>query len=249
MAAPAAREFGHCRSPSFRQVVRIVFAVLAVVTLGLGVVAYVAGWLLIPAAGTDASIGSRARSDSRGIRLAVGVASLLVVILLVPGLAGDGIFVFWAWPQVLSAAGLVLIWRNASPEEQGTLQRLVEPLQSAAGPPGPAGKKRRTRIRMAIAFVLLLAGVGALSSAKASVTLLKPLGGGLLVIAAIVVFLGPWWVRIARDLVLERQARVRAEERADIAARVHDSVLQTLALIQRRADDPQKVVQLDRSRK
>ena len=48
------------------------------------------------------------------------------------------------------------------------------------------------------------------------------------------------------DLVLERQARVRAEERADIAAQVHDSVLQTLALIQRRADDPQKVVQLAR---
>jgi signal transduction histidine kinase len=61
-----------------------------------------------------------------------------------------------------------------------------------------------------------------------------------------VLLLGPWWLRIARDLVLERQARVRAEERADIAARVHDSVLQTLALIQRRADDPQKVVQLAR---
>jgi signal transduction histidine kinase len=99
---------------------------------------------------------------------------------------------------------------------------------------------------MAIAFVLLLAGVSTLSSAKASLALLRPLGGGLLVIAAIVVFLGPWWVQIARDLVLERQARVRVEERAEIAARVHDSVLQTLALIQRRADDPQKVIQLAR---
>ncbi len=76
--------------------------------------------------------------------------------------------------------------------------------------------------------------------------MLRPLGGVILVIAAIVLLLGPWWLRIARDLVLERQARVRAEERADIAARVHDSVLQTLALIQRRADDPQKVVQLAR---
>jgi signal transduction histidine kinase len=78
------------------------------------------------------------------------------------------------------------------------------------------------------------------------VTLVRPIAGVVLVIAAVVAFLGPWWVRIARDLVLERQARVRAEERADIAARVHDSVLQTLALIQRRADDPQKVVQLAR---
>ena len=68
----------------------------------------------------------------------------------------------------------------------------------------------------------------------------------MLVIAGLALLLGPWWLRIARDLVLERQARVRAEERADMAARVHDSVLQTLALIQRRADDPQKVVQLAR---
>jgi signal transduction histidine kinase len=62
-----------------------------------------------------------------------------------------------------------------------------------------------------------------------------------------VVLLGPWWLRIARDLAVERQARVRAEERADIAARVHDSVLQTLALIQRRADQPQQVVALARA--
>jgi len=66
------------------------------------------------------------------------------------------------------------------------------------------------------------------------------------VIAGLVLLLGPWWLRIARDLVLERQAKVRAQERLDIAARVHDSVLQTLALIQRRADDPQKVIQLAR---
>src|ERR1019366_5646657 len=82
--------------------------------------------------------------------------------------------------------------------------------------------------------------------AHASLALLRPLGGVALVIAAVVLFLGPWWLRIARDLVLERQARVRAEERADIATPGHDAVLQTLALIQRRADDPAKVVQLAR---
>ena len=64
--------------------------------------------------------------------------------------------------------------------------------------------------------------------------------------AAIVLILGPWWLRIARELAMERQAKARAQERLDIASRVHDSVLQTLALIQRRADDPQKVIQLAR---
>jgi signal transduction histidine kinase len=67
------------------------------------------------------------------------------------------------------------------------------------------------------------------------------------VAAAVVVLFGPWWLRLLRDLVSERQARQRAEDRADMAARVHDSVLQTLALIQRASEDPQRVVQLARS--
>ena len=50
----------------------------------------------------------------------------------------------------------------------------------------------------------------------------------------LVVF-GPWWLRLARDLAVERRERVRTEERANMAATVHDSVLQTLALIQRAA--------------
>ena len=77
--------------------------------------------------------------------------------------------------------------------------------------------------------------------------MLWPLAGVALVIAGIAVMLGPWWLGIARDLVAERRARIRAEERADMAARVHDSVLQTLAMIQRRADQPQQVIQLARA--
>jgi signal transduction histidine kinase len=66
-------------------------------------------------------------------------------------------------------------------------------------------------------------------------------------IAGTVVLLGPWWLRLALDLLHERQARIRAEERADMAARVHDSVLQTLAMIQRSADQPQEVAKLARA--
>jgi len=88
--------------------------------------------------------------------------------------------------------------------------------------------------------------VSILASVHGSLNL-WPLVGVALVIAAIAVVLGPWWLRIARDLVDERRARIRAEERADMAARVHDSVLQTLAMIQRRADQPQQVIQLARA--
>jgi signal transduction histidine kinase len=223
--------------------VRIVFVLIALATTGFGVVAYVGAWLLIPAAGADRSIASKARSDSRGIALAIGLASLLTFVLLVFGVFNDGWFANWAWPQVCTVAGLVLIWRNASPEEQATLRHYAEPLGAAAGGASP---NRRSVIRLSVAALLIVGGGGWLISAHASLAVLRPLGGVTLVIAGVVLILGPWWLRIARDLGLERQARVRAEERADIAARVHDSVLQTLALIQRRADDPQKVVWLAR---
>jgi signal transduction histidine kinase len=226
--------------------VRIAFVLLTLPTSGGAVALYVLAWLLIPAAGSDASIASRARTDVRGIRLAAGLASLAVLLLLAADAFGDGWITSWAWPQVISVSGLVLIWRNAAPDEQATLHRLVGPLEGAAGGQPGAGSGRRSAIRLTVATLLLCGGTGWLFSAHASLALLRPLGGVALVIAAVVLFLGPWWLRIARDLVLERQARVRAEERADIAARVHDSVLQTLALIQRRADDPAKVVQLAR---
>ena len=223
--------------------VRIVFVLLALVSTGWFVPLYVVGWLLIPAAGEETSIGSKARSDARGIALAAGLASLLVLALLVAGTLNDGWFAGWAWPQIVSVAGLVLIWRNATPDEQATLRRLAEPLGAAAGPAKPG---RRSAIRLTVAGIMVFGGAAWLATTHASLALLRPLGGVVLIIAGIVLSLGPWWLRIARDLVLERQAKVRAQERLDIASRVHDSVLQTLALIQRRADDPQKVVQLAR---
>ena len=87
-----------------------------------------------------------------------------------------------------------------------------------------------------IGAVLLLQGGGA------PTTLLAPgaIAGALLLIA------GPWLWRLAVERDAERAARIRSEERSDVAARVHDSVLQTLALIQRHADEPRRVASLAR---
>ncbi len=222
--------------------VRLVLALAAVVTVGWGLVAYVLAWLLTPADGTDESIASKARSDGRGISLAIAMASVALVASIILSLLSNGWFSF-AWPLIISAAGLVLIWRNAPADEQVLIRGLREPLL------GLAEGRTRSRIvlRASVAGVLLIAGLAVLLSGHDSTAMLEPLSGLLLIIAAVVVGLGHWWLRLARDLVLERQARVRAEERADMASRVHDSVLQTLALIQRRADDPQQVVALARA--
>ena len=222
--------------------VRTVF-VLATLLGGFGVAAYVVAWLLIPAAGTDANIASKARADRLGIAFAAGLGSLLIVVLLTASVFGVGRLSSLIWPLFISAAGIVLIWRNAPADEQAIMRHLAEPLLGLTEGRGRSG----TGLRLLLAGLLLAVGLSTLVSAHESSALLRPLGGVALVIAAIVVVLGPWWLRIARDLVVERQARIRAEERADMAARVHDSVLQTLALIQRSADNPQQVGQLARA--
>ena len=224
-------------------VVRLVFVLVTVASSGLGAVGYVLAWLVVPAVGADSNIATQAKTDRRGIALAAGLGSLLLVLLLIASVLGAGGFVSLASPLVIGAVGIVLIWRNTSDEERATMRRLAEPLLGLA----EGSRRSRTVARVAIASVLLGGGLSILLPGQTSHAMLRALGGVALVLAGVVLVLGPWWLRIARDLVVERQARARAEERADMAARVHDSVLQTLALIQRRADDPQKVIQLARA--
>jgi signal transduction histidine kinase len=96
---------------------------------------------------------------------------------------------------------------------------------------------RRARVA---ATVLLVAGVALFVGRNASggsSTLLAP---GAVAIALLLVVL-PWAWRLARERDEERAARVREQERAELAARVHDSVLQTLTLIQKDPADARKL--------
>jgi signal transduction histidine kinase len=67
------------------------------------------------------------------------------------------------------------------------------------------------------------------------------------IIVGLVMVFGPWWWRLTHDLGIERQERIRTQERAEVAAHIHDSVLQTLTLIQRNSNDAKKVATLARS--
>jgi signal transduction histidine kinase len=119
---------------------------------------------------------------------------------------------------VLVAAGLAVAWRR------GTRFRRDAPLSYGG-------------IALAAVGAVVLLGQG-----NAPTRVLAPgaVAGGLLLIA------GPWLWRLALERDAERAARIRTEERADVAARVHDSVLQTLALIQRHAGEPRRVAALAR---
>ena len=221
--------------------IRLLFVLAGLLTVG--VLAYMVAWALVPMAGEDSTIASRAQKDRRGVGQAIALGSLLIVLYFVANALGANWLGSFAWSVIIIAVGLVLIWRNASAEEQAILRQEAGPLLALTA----RNRRKVTLVRFAAAAVLLVAGLAVLLSGHVGIAALRPLGGLVLVVAAIVVVLGPWWLRIARDLVIERQARARVEERADMATRVHDSVLQTLALIQRNADQPAQVVKLARA--
>ena len=225
-------------------IVRIGFVLLSIAS-GVMVLVYALAWLLVPMEGESENIFSRAIGDKRGIRLvaAVGIPVLIVmqVVISTLHLAVVG---FIGWPTVLAAAVLVLVWRNADEPEKAFIDSEVVPLFGA----DTHGHGRRWLVIRVIVGVMIGAlGIALLVEGHTTLAALRPIGGAALVVAAAVVIFGPWWLGLVRDLIVERQARVRAEERAQMAAHVHDSVLQTLALIQRSADDPQNVARLARA--
>ena len=224
-------------------VVRLGF-VLGALMSGFGIPLYVLGWLLIPADGETSSIGARAVRDRRGFALALGVLSVLVVVLLLAAALGAVWVGSFATPVAVGAAGLVLVWRNASDDERRRVDPVLRPL-AVVGLTEKASW-RGVVLRAGVGLAIALGGV-ALLLRGSDQAVVRPLSGALLVLAGVVVVFGPWWLHLVRDLFDERQARALAEERADLAARVHDSVLQTLALIQRRSGDPHQVTKLARA--
>ena len=223
--------------------VRIAFALLTLGT-GVGLLAYALAWLLVPLEGESTSILSRAVTDRRGIRMVIAIIPLLVVIQIVTASLHVGYLGSISWPVFLAAGGAILIRRNASEQERVWINQDLMPMLQT-------GRDRHTRrtviLRVAVGVLLGIGGLLVLILGHTTSAALRPVGGALLVMASIVVVFGPWWISLVRDLMSERQARAMAEERAQMAAHVHDSVLQTLALIQRSADDPRHVVRLARA--
>ena len=125
------------------------------------------------------------------------------------------------------------------------------------GTSAPLGRvaDRRILAGVAAALVQVVLGVGLVGAGIAVFLVADPSvaspGAGILATAAILLGLvnifGPWWWRLTHDLAAERQERIRTQERSEVAAHIHDSVLQTLALIQRNASDARMVSTLARS--
>jgi signal transduction histidine kinase/phage shock protein PspC (stress-responsive transcriptional regulator) len=230
---------GVCAGLSERMGVEVlvvrVLAVMAATVGGLGVAVYALAWALIPA--SPGSARSRRPGAWRQAPLIVlTVAALFAGVHLAGSHVGEGL-----WPLVLGACGMALLWRPAVALD-GALPKRRSTVRDYLNRPAQVGAPRLIAGGLFVAFgaAALLHAVGVQHS----------LGKAIWAVAIIGMILGlvvsPWVMRLGSSLSFERAARIREQERAEVAAHLHDSVLQTLALIQKRAGDPREVAGLAR---
>ena len=206
-------------------VVRVAMVALAVT--GIGVVVYGLLWLFMPLSDTTEApavpeVDQPSRRQTIGLVL-LGIGALVLVTNLASW--GDGDVTV---PLLLVGAGLATIWRQLDTDR--TLKRPSVRWVLAGGV-----------VLGVTGLVLLLATTGQLANAR------NGFAATLVILVGVVLATAPIWRRLLTSREMERTARIRSEERAALAAHLHDSVLQTLALIQRHAGDQQAVARLARS--
>jgi phage shock protein PspC (stress-responsive transcriptional regulator)/signal transduction histidine kinase len=229
-------------------ILRVGFVVAATAG-GAGVLAYAVAWAAIPAQDAGTPRGPELPSRAGSGRVAAGVGLLVLSALLLARELGLWIGDAAVWPSALAVTGAALIWRQS--QRGGARVTTEAPVAPGTAPTTPVtageGLAVDARGRVLLGSALVVGG-GLVFLWLADA--LQPVRDVVLAVVVVVVsaglILAPWWIRLARGLAAERGARIRSQERAELAAHLHDSVLQTLALVQKRATDPRAVASLAR---
>jgi signal transduction histidine kinase len=209
--------------------VRAAFVALSL-AWGLGLLVYLALWAATSGIDdTDEILAAKSATREQRIGLVfVGIGVLLII--RVAGLwPGDALV--WSGTAIVFGAAFLL-----DQQEVDSRQAILKLFDPSDG---------RVRSRTIIGVVLLVVGLALFGNFT-----VPEVGGTVLAVVVTGIGLslvfGPWIWRLWGDLGDERRERIRQEERAEMAAHLHDSVLQTLALIQR-TDDTKRMVTLARA--
>ncbi|MDQ3760889.1 MAG: PspC domain-containing protein [Actinomycetota bacterium] len=217
--------------------VRMVFVALASLS-GAGLVGYALLWAFLPA--TDAS--ARQPSTARDKQQAVGLIALSAGLALAGAALGIGWGGWVTGPLGIALIGAAVVWREAD-ASQRTRWRSGAGMVSGIF----LGGGRMALLRVLAGITLVASGIAVFLLNQGDLGQLRfALLAAAATLVGVAVLTVPWWLRLMRALGEERRARIRTEERAEIAAHLHDSVLQTLALIQQQSDSAREVRRLAR---
>jgi phage shock protein PspC (stress-responsive transcriptional regulator)/signal transduction histidine kinase len=237
-------------------VVRLAALILALAN-GVGVVAYLVAWVVLPEAPPDSTASSpasrprdRHRSGRRNAELALAVGCITLGLLVLVRWSAPFFPDFLVWPGTLAAIGIGLVLaRGGDGGVDAATGRAPDPsagrgearhdarTQLTANPLEALRSGRWFWLRMLGGALLLVLGIAIFLATNEASGAVGKVGIAVLATAlGVVLVFGPWIVRLVGQLGDERRERIRSEERADMAAHLHDSVLQTLALIQRNTD-------------
>ncbi|AXT84070.1 ATPase [Aeromicrobium sp. A1-2] len=210
---------------------------------GVGVIGYLLLWRFLPLRRPDLPPGLES-ATRRGLRTsgrpgafeiaqtlalgAVGVGVLVAIQATGRGIAG-GAFA----PLLIGVVGLAVIWRQF---DDAALSRWMRQTR---------GWAFAARIAAGAALVAT-AGIYFITQERGWSALVDVGSAAAIAVVGLLLILGPWITKLLSDLSEERRERVRSQERADVAAHLHDSVLQTLALLQKNAGDSAAVATLAR---
>jgi signal transduction histidine kinase len=202
---------------------------------GTGLVAYALLWIFVRQEPSESgrAMGRPERQQAVGLlalALAVGLAGAALNSSLVSWIVG---------PLGVVAVGAAVVWQEA---DEAQRRRWAKGARS-----GVLAGGRQTWLRVVSGAVFVAAGIavfliGNLQLGQVQFAVLAVVA----TLVGVAVITVPWWLRLVRDLGEERRQRIVEAERAEIAAHLHDSVLQTLALIQRQSDQPREVLRLAR---
>lgn len=211
---------------------------------GAGLIAYLLLWRFMPLTETTRAPGLEA-AQRRGLRVGgavvgarevlqtVAIVAIGVGVLVLLQVSGRGVSTPVLLPILAAIVGVVVVWRQL---DEASLSDWVR--QSS-------GVSAAVRIAAGLGLVVV-AAVYFVTQERGWSALVDLASASTIALIGAALILGPWVASLLTDLSRERRERVRSQERADVAAHLHDSVLQTLALLQRNAGDPAAVATLAR---